>query len=226
MDAAETKISSEPLGTRTPRIRSSSPRQIYGENMKAIKQVENLLHQKPRTEAESKSGLKYLYELSEKEKQTRRLHTSFANWISNASAGFNYAVTLTYPESFEVKYRKRAEQMAGRFRDSYNRKFGYGSNEERKQAFDLTKAAPMVVINDGDGKNIRFHHHLALVKPAGMADADFQVNVDKCWQDCLRGAKGITDVQPMATDGWNAYLARKLEVGNQEAFDVFSSNIY
>lgn len=163
---------------------------------------------------------------TEAEKSRIRLQNCFADWIGNSPAGFNFAATLTYPAEFDVRTRQMAEKFASRFRKRYNIEFGYGSNPERKQTGDQTEMAPMVMLNDGNGRTIRYHHHLALVKPADMDDSDYAVIVDDCWQRCLRGHTGITEVEPIYSDGWKKYLSEKLHIGDQEVFDVFNSNIY
>lgn len=168
-------------------------------------------------------------ELSDAEKSTGRLRASFANWIGNAPAGFNYAVTLTYPLESAPSSRKDAERVAKRFSLRYNRVFGYGSNSRRKAKHDPTKAAPIFMVNDSireNGKETNFHHHIALVKPAGMSDADFAAKVDWCWQQCLPGRSGRTDVGKNRTGGWKVYLAGKQRIGDQLPFDVHNTNIY
>jgi hypothetical protein len=173
----------------------------------------------------------YKFDLSEQEKSIIRLRTCFAGMISSASAGFDYAVTLTYTDHCRPRTREDAERYANRFSERYNIAFGYGPNANWKKKHDLTKAAPMFMLNDCTydhrGNEVNFHHHLALVKPPGMSDTAFQLKVALCWQQCLEGHQpAITEVEPIESGGWSKYLAKKMHIGNQEAYDVEASNIY
>jgi hypothetical protein len=157
---------------------------------------------------------------------TQLLRDAFASWIKESTAGFNVAATLTYTPSYAPTSLRELERNASRFCDRFNRDLGYGCNHRRSAKYDKRASAPMVIINDGDGQHIHFHHHLALVQPFNMSESDFIEVVSSCWQKCIRGGAARTEVERIESDGWHYYLASKLKIGNQEQFDTKNSNIY
>lgn len=188
-------------------------------------------------------------ELTDAEKSTGRLRASFADWIGRASAGFDYAATLTY--SRQPRNRDEMVRKMKCFSDCYNRLLKYGCNANYYKRFDKLKAAPAFVINDWvleNGKEVNYHHHLALCKPVGMSDEEYVKLVNFCWQQCLSkelrnsgmtandylgigilidtGEPGITEIEPIESGGWAGYLAGKQHIGDQESFDTKNSNIY
>lgn len=169
-------------------------------------------------------------ELSDVDKNTIRLRASFADWISSASAGFDYAATLTYPPELAPRSRTDAERIAKRFVERYNIESGYGTNAMWNAKLEPAKAAAIFMVNDStceDGKEANFHHHLALVKPVDISDEDFVAVVDWCWQQALPlGRSGRTEIEQIKNAGWSAYLASKQHIGDQARFDVHNSNIY
>ena len=159
-------------------------------------------------------------------KNNQLLREAFATWTKEATAGFNVAVTLTYAPSYLPRSITELERNATRFCDRFNRDLGYGCNHRRSAKHDKRTSAPMVMINDGDGKYIHFHHHLALVQPLDMSENDFVNIVNSCWQKCVHGTHARTEIEKIESDGWHHYLASKLKIGNQEQFDTKNSNIY
>ncbi|OEZ55669.1 hypothetical protein [Duganella sp. HH105] len=188
-------------------------------------------------------------ELTDAEKNVVRLRKNFADWISNATAGFDYVATLTY--SCQPRNRYEMVRKMKCFTDCYNRLLGYGCNANYYKKFDMLKAAPAFIINDWvleNGKKVNYHHHLALCKPVGMSDEEYVKLVNFCWQQCLSkelrnsemtaddyrgigifidtGEPGITEIEPIESGGWARYLAGKQSIGNQKSFDAKNSNIY
>lgn len=176
-------------------------------------------------------------ELTGIETQTARLRAAFVAWSENATVGFNYAVTLTYPPSLRPKSFANLEHFAMEFCKKYNIEVGYGQNGLRKKTRNPRLSAPIIIINDGNGNSIEFHHHLALFKPEELSDEEFKRKVVTAWKSCFIDKKDpeknekliqriVIEVEPIETSGWNHYLASKLHIGNQEPFDVKNSNIY
>ena len=164
--------------------------------------------------------------LMDEEDNAFRLHAGFEEWIK--AAGFDYSATLTYPQEYAPFGLVEAERMAKKFVEIYNKRLGYGCNARRNVKLDKTKGAKIAVINDylsEGGKQVNFHHHLALAKPTDWNDADFIEVVNTSWKRCFYKRSGITLVEPIS-GGWQRYLASKLDVGDQLRFDVFNSNIY
>ena len=110
----------------------------------------------------------------------RALQQAVIDEITQSSANFNYAVTLTFPAKL-VKTREEAQQYCTEFRDNYNAVFKYKSNHHRAAKHNKTLSAPFVAMIEGDGKNVHIHYHIAMHKPDNVSHERYSTIINLLW---------------------------------------------
>lgn len=70
--------------------------------------------------------------------------------ITQGEAGFDYAVTLTFP--YKVNCREDAQKCCRYFRNIYGAALGYRENHVRYAKQDAKQSPPFLAMLEGDGR--------------------------------------------------------------------------
>jgi len=155
----------------------------------------------------------------------KALQQAVIDEITQGSADFNYAVTLTFPAKF-VKTREEAQQRCSEFRDNYNAVFGYKNNHRRAAKHNKTLSAPFAAMIEGDGKNVHWHYHIAMHKPDHVSHERYSQIVNLLWYDTLNEQKALTTIDPIYSNSWAEYITKEFSTGNTDAIDEKNYNVY
>jgi len=153
------------------------------------------------------------------------LRKATADEITQGSAEFNYAVTLTFPAKF-VKTREEAQRQCSKFRDYYNKTFGYKKNHRRAAKHNKKLSAPFAAIIEGDGKNVHWHYHIALHKPDNLSHERYSQVVNLLWYNALNKQETRNTVEQIYSNGWAEYITKEFSTGNTDAIDEKNYNVY
>lgn len=144
-------------------------------------------------------------------KLNRNLEQAIKTWVSNSGVTFDYAVTLTSPDTY--RSREEASRKVRYFLNRLNREL---LKYRRSELGECVAIFPTI-----ESKNRKMHVHAAIKCPHGISLHAFESAIRECWKAAHKGvAFAIVDVQPMYDDGWIGYICKETAVGNIDAIDI------
>lgn len=141
----------------------------------------------------------------------RNLEQAIKTWVSNSGVTFDYAVTLTSPDT----YRSR-EEASRKVRYFLNR-----LNCELLKYRYATLGECVAIFPTIESKNRKMHVHAAIRCPSGISLDVFKSAIRECWKAAHEGvAFAIVDIRPMHSIDWISYICKETAIGNIDAIDV------
>lgn len=158
------------------------------------------------------------------EREPTFIAKEFERWLSNASNGFDTAVTLTFrndPETIE-----RASADFSHFLNKLNDAC-FGNNWSRRAKHDPTaRIAVVPIVENGFGTK-RLHYHCVFSRPAHISYAKFRIVIALCWHETRNGGYTRNDIQKIYDrSGFIGYMAKELRVDDFDKLDAKNIHIY
>ncbi|HQR70345.1 MAG TPA: hypothetical protein PLE54_07060 [Burkholderiaceae bacterium] len=144
-------------------------------------------------------------------KLNRDLEGAIKQWVSDSGVTFDYAVTLTSPDTY--RDRQDASRKVRYFLNRLNREL---LRHRYKRLGECVAIFPTI-----ESKNRKMHVHAAIRCPVGISVGAFKSAIRECWKAAHEGVDfAIVDIRPMHSIDWIGYICKETAIGNIDAIDI------